>query len=464
MISIYNSLTRQKEEFKPIKTGKVGIYLCGPTVYDTAHLGHGRSAVAFDVIRRYFSYKDFDVTFVSNYTDVDDKMINRANEKNITVKELSEEIIPLYERDYRALNILPATVHPRATSYISQIIRLIERLEEKGATYELEDGIYFDISAFPEYGKLSKQNIDDLQMGARVKVNEEKKNPQDFALWKKEKPGEPSWNSPWGKGRPGWHIECSAMSMDILGETFDIHAGGADLIFPHHECEIAQSECATGKQFANYWMHNGFININKEKMSKSLGNFITLEKLLKQYPGDVIRFLYLQTHYRSPINFSQDLITQSVNTLKRLHDFVREIERIENKGTLNKQITKITTKAKKKFEKSMDDDFETPEALAALFEFIKEVNKLRKDTPLTVSDRHEILDLLKNIDSVFAVIFTQEKEELSEDLIAIIKEREEARKNKNWQKSDELRDKLKEKGILVEDTPNGTIWKKLIKI
>jgi cysteinyl-tRNA synthetase len=461
MISIYNTLNRKKEEFKPISEGKVGMYLCGPTVYDSAHLGHGRSAVAFDVIRRYFIYKNFDVNFVSNYTDIDDKMINRANEKNISVKELSEMIIPLYERDYGKLSIVPATTHPRATNYIEQIIDLIKILEKKGATYELEDGIYFNISVFPKYGKLSKQNMEELQMGSRVQVNENKKNPQDFALWKKEKPGEPSWTSPWGKGRPGWHIECSAMSMDLLGETFDIHAGGADLVFPHHECEVAQSECATNKQFANYWMHNGFININKEKMSKSLGNFITLENLLDKYPGNVIRFLYLQTHYRSPINFSEDLITQSVNTLERINDFVRKIEQIDAQGDATKELVEAIEKTREKFEKSMDDDFETPEALAAIFEFIKEINKLQERVQLTINDRNKVLSFMRGIDTVFAFIFTEKEEDLSVEILALIEDRNEARTKKDWKKSDELRDELKEKGILVEDTPKGTVWKKI---
>lgn len=461
MISIYNTLNRKKEEFKPISEGKVGMYLCGPTVYDSAHLGHGRSAVAFDVIRRYFIYKNFDVNFVSNYTDIDDKMINRANEKNISVKELSEMIIPLYERDYGKLSIVPATTHPRATNYIEQIIDLIKILEKKGATYELEDGIYFNISVFPKYGKLSKQNMEELQMGSRVQVNENKKNPQDFALWKKEKPGEPSWTSPWGKGRPGWHIECSAMSMDLLGETFDIHAGGADLVFPHHECEVAQSECATNKQFANYWMHNGFININKEKMSKSLGNFITLENLLDKYPGNVIRFLYLQTHYRSSINFSEDLITQSVNTLERINDFVRKIEQIDAQGDATKELVEAIEKTREKFEKSMDDDFETPEALAAIFEFIKEINKLQERVQLTINDRNKVLSFMRGIDTVFAFIFTEKEEDLSVEILALIEDRNEARTKKDWKKSDELRDELKEKGILVEDTPKGTVWKKI---
>ncbi len=460
MISIYNTLYRTKEVFAPIKKKKVGMYLCGPTVYDNAHLGHGRSAVAFDIIRRYFIYKGYDVHFVSNYTDIDDKMINRAFEKKIQVSELAEIVIPHYIKDYSNLNVLPATKHPKATNYIPQIIELINQLEEKGATYELEDGIYFDIKAFPSYGKLSNQNIEDLQMGARVEVNKEKKNPQDFALWKKEKPGEPSWDSPWGKGRPGWHIECSAMSMDILGETFDIHAGGADLIFPHHDCEIAQSECATNKPFAHYWMHNGFININKEKMSKSLGNFITLKDLFKEYPGSVIRFLYLQTHYRSPINFSSDLLEQSVNTLQRIHDFVRTMQNIEKSGTLHPLVKKEIDQFRTTFEDRMDDDFDTPEALAALFEFIKAIYVLNDKSPLSINDAKEILQILQSIDEVFAVIFEGNKETLSKELMELIEEREKAREEKNWEKSDKIRDMLKKKGIVVEDTPQGTVWKR----
>ncbi|MBD3156910.1 cysteine--tRNA ligase [Candidatus Peregrinibacteria bacterium] len=459
-MSIYNTLNRTKEAFAPIRKKHVGIYLCGPTVYDNAHLGHGRSAVAFDIIRRYFIYKGYKVNFISNYTDIDDKMINHAVEKKIRVSELAELVIPHYVKDYSNLNVLPATKHPRATDYVPQIIELIKQLEDQGATYELEDGIYFNIKTFPDYGKLSNQNIDDLQMGARVDVNKEKKNPQDFALWKKEKPGEPSWDSPWGKGRPGWHIECSAMSMDILGETFDIHAGGADLVFPHHDCEIAQSECATNKPFAHYWMHNGFININKEKMSKSLGNFITLKDLFKEYSGDVIRFLYLQTHYRSPINFSSDLLEQSVNTLQRIHDFVRTLENIQNPGTLHPLVQKEIDTLLATFKERMDDDFDTPEALAALFEFIKAVYVLHKRSPLTTNDAKEILGALRSIDEVFAVIFTKEKETLSDELMHLIGNREKAREEKDWETSDKIRETLKKKGVIVEDTPEGTVWKK----
>ncbi len=458
MIKLYNTLTRKKEEFIPLNKGKVNFYLCGPTVYDSAHLGHGRSAVSFDIIRKYLLYRKFDVTFVSNYTDVDDKMIKRAEEKGISVAELSEEVIPKYVEDYAELKIMPPDHTPRATDYIEEIIKLIQKLEEKEAIYELEDGIYFDIKRFPEYGKLSNQKLSDLQMGARVQVNKKKKNPQDFALWKKEKPGEPSWDSPWGKGRPGWHIECSAMSSSILGETFDIHGGGADLMFPHHECEIAQSEKAHSKPFANYWLHNGFININEEKMSKSLGNFITLRDVLDKYSGDIIRYLYLQTHYRSPINFTNDLLEQSKNSIIRLHDFVNSIKRINNEGNTHKEVVGFIEEAEKKFEKSMDDDFETPEALAAIFEFVKELNVFAKENRLTVGDKKVILDFLKKIDFVFGILLPK-KQELPKDLMKLIKEREEARASKDWAKSDEIRDMLKEKGVILEDSPGVTVWK-----
>ncbi|MFC1655290.1 cysteine--tRNA ligase [Patescibacteria group bacterium] len=458
-MKLYNTLTRQKEDLKPLNEGKVSFYLCGPTVYDSAHLGHGRSAVSFDIIRRYLIYKGFDVTFASNYTDVDDKMIKRAEEKGISVSDLSEEVIPKYVEDYGELKIMPPDHAPRATEYIAEIIKLIQKLEEKEAAYELEDGIYFDIKAFPEYGKLSNQKLEDLQMGARVAVNQDKRNPQDFALWKKEKPGEPAWESPWGKGRPGWHIECSAMSSSLLGETFDIHGGGADLMFPHHECEIAQSEKAHSKPFANYWLHNGFININEEKMSKSLGNFITLRDVLNKYSGDIIRYLYLQTHYRSPINFTDDLLEQSKNSIARLHDFVNSIKRVSDEGDAHKEVVDFIKEAEKKFEESMDDDFETPEALAAIFELVKELNVFAGKNQLTVTDKETILDFLKKVDAVFGVLLPQEQEELPDELMALIKEREEARASKDWAKSDEIRDTLKEKGVILEDLPEGTVWK-----
>lgn len=459
-MKIYNTITREKQEFEPVKDEIVNMYLCGPTVYAAPHLGHGRSAVAFDVVRRYLMLKGYSVRFASNYTDIDDKMIKNANEKNLTVKELADSVIPLYERDYASLKILPPDLQPKATEHIEAIIELIKKLENQNATYQLDDGVYFDITSFPEYGELSNQKLEELRMGARVEVNENKKNPQDFALWKKMKPGEPSWESPWGKGRPGWHVECSAMGMALLGETLDIHAGGADLIFPHHECEIAQSEKATGKPFAKYWMHNGFININEEKMSKSLGNIISLYDLIKKYGGDTIRYMYLQTHYRSPINFTDSLITQSQNSLKRIHDFTMSLERGGEEGVLSDTVKEYVREARNKFISSMDDDFETPGALAALYELIKKINIYRNETPLTQPDLKVLYDFLREIDTVFAVLFS-DKKDIEEEVKELISEREEARGNKDFSRADEIRKLLEEKGISVEDTPDGPIWKRI---
>lgn len=458
-MKIYNTLVGKKQKFEPVNQGVVNMYLCGPTVYAPAHLGHGRSSVAFDIIRRYLMFKSYKVRFASNYTDIDDKMIKNAKEKKLTVKQLAESVIPLYEKDYRNLNVLPPDYQPRATQYIDSIIELIQKLEKNNSVYELNDGIYFDISTFPEYGKLSKQKLEELQMGARVAVNEEKRNPQDFALWKKAKPEEPSWESPWGKGRPGWHIECSAMSMSLLGETLDIHAGGADLVFPHHECEVAQSEKATGKMFAKYWMHNGFININEEKMSKSLGNIISLQYLIKKHGGEIIRFLYLQTHYRSPINFTNSLISQSKNSLERIHGFVRNLECEKQNGNLNEQIKKIISASQKKFVLCMDDDFDTPGALASLYELIKNINIYQEKIPLNKADQKALIEYLHDIDDVFGVIFPK-KEVVGEEIQDLIKKREIARNKKDYLKADEIRKLLEEKGILVEDTSEGTIWKK----
>jgi cysteinyl-tRNA synthetase len=455
-MKIYNTLSRKKEEFKPLDGNKITMYLCGPTVYDAAHLGHGRSAVSFDIARRYLMYKGYEVNFVSNYTDIDDKMINRAKEKNMTVAQLAEKVIPIYEKDYGNLRILTPDHSPRATNYIEGIIEIIKKIEKKEGAYVLDDGVYFDISKFPEYGKLSHQKLEDLKMGARVEVKEEKKQHQDFALWKFEKPGEPAWDSPWGRGRPGWHIECSAMSMNILGETLDIHAGGADLTFPHHECEVAQSELATGKPFVNYWMHNGFVNINEEKMSKSLGNFLILGDLIEKYSGIIIRYFYVQSHYRSPINFPYEILTHAKNGLQRLHDFVRKIQSIKKDGDLNNEVEEAIKESVEKFESSMDDDFETSEGMAAIYEFVKKINKIEN---LTNADKEKILEFLQKIDTVFAFIIPEE-ESIDEDIENLIKERDQARENKDWARSDEIRDKLLKKGIILEDSPEGTKWKK----
>lgn len=457
MLTVHNSLSKKKEVFKPQNDQKVTMYVCGPTVYDVGHLGHGRAAVSFDIIRRYLIWKGFDVNFVSNVTDIDDKMINRAREEGITVKELADRITPEYERDFSALGIMAPTERPKATEYVSEMIEIIRKLEEKGATYVTSDGVYFDVTKFPEYGKLSGQKLDALEAGARVEMNKEKRGISDFVLWKFEKPGEPAWDSPWGRGRPGWHIECSAMSSKLLGETIDIHGGGADLMFPHHECEIAQSELANGKPFARYFLHNGFINVNAEKMSKSLGNFVTLKKIFEMYSPRVVRLLYLQTHYRSPINFDDTLLQQAKNTLERYDTFLRRLKNYPAKSGKS-VLSSVLDAARKKFEESMDDDFETTAALASAFELMREANTLMDLGKLIASDVKEIFDFFKNIDAVFSIM--PEEENIPEEILNLIQKREEARKNKDFATSDLLRNQLLQNGIEVEDTPHGTLWKR----
>ncbi len=449
-LKIKNTLSGKKEVFEPIEPGKVSMYVCGPTVYDYGHLGHGRSAVCFDVVRKYLIYKGFSVRFVSNYTDIDDKMINRAREDGITVPELADKIIPTYKEDYSALGVMPSDASPRATEYISGMIELLEKMEKAGVIYVIDgDGVYFDISLAPTYGKLSGQKLEDLKVGARVAENTGKKNPYDFCVWKFKKEGEPSWPSPWGEGRPGWHLECSVMSWKLLGEKFDIHGGGADLQFPHHECEIAQSESVFGQgAFAKYWIHNGFITINKEKMSKSLGNFFTIRDVLKKYSGQVIRFMFLQKHYSSPIEFSDELLEQSKAGLARVQDFVRNLK--ASNGVKDFDASFYSNQ----FEEFMDNDFDTSGALSVLFDLIKDVgfnSEYKKD---------DVLALLEKLDSVLGIIFAEEAS-VDSEVEALIKEREGARKTKNFKRSDEIRDLLKEKGIILEDGPNGTIWKKV---
>lgn len=455
---LYNTLTRKKEKFVPLEKNKIKIYLCGPTVYDISHLGHARSATAFDIIRKYFIYKGYKVKFVSNYTDIDDKMINRANELNIEVKELAEKIIPEYEKDYDALGIKTPDFQPKATEYIPQIIKMVEGLLEKGFAYKTNDGIYFDISRFSEYGKLSNQNLEELKSGVRIEIDKNKKHQHDFALWKKSKTGEPTWKSPFGKGRPGWHIECSAMNLAILGETIDIHAGGADLIFPHHEDEIAQSEAYTGKPFARYWLHNGFIKIKNEKMSKSLGNFFTIQDVLKKYAPKVVRYLLISTHYHSPINFTYKLLDQAKESLQRIHDFAINLKNYSSSKKSNSQIKQLIEKTKKKFEKSMDNDFEVPQALGAIFEMIKKVNLAMKKDNLSTTDARNILKLLKDLNQILGVLLPEEKK-LPQKIEKSIQEREKARKEKNFKKADKIRNELQKKGIELEDTKEGTIWK-----
>ncbi len=461
-MKIFNSLSNRKEDFVPLVAGKVGMYVCGPTVYDNGHLGHGRSAVSFDVIRKYLIYKGFEVKFVTNFTDIDDKMINRAEIMKLSVKELAEKIMPEYDKDYSELGVMKGDFQPKATEYIDHIVNLIQALEQNNCTYGISDGIYFDVTRFEGYGKLSKQNLDDLRSGARVELNREKRNPQDFVLWKFAKPGEPKWESPWGEGRPGWHIECSAMSWKLLGESFDIHGGGADLMFPHHECEIAQSESAFNVPFVKYWLHNGFIRIDNEKMSKSLNNFFTLKDIFKEYDPKAVRYLFLQTHYRSPIDFSKNLLEQAQNSLRRIHDMIGRLKRMGNFGESHDEAAFDTYLAKMKsdFEMAMDDDFETPRALAVCFDLIKEINRRIDSGDMSDESRIAVLKLIKEFDAVLGIFSEKDKGLIEDEIMGLIEERNWARKSKDFDKSDSIRDLLLSKGIVLEDTPDGTIWKK----
>jgi len=461
-MQIYNSMTRKKEEFRPIHEGKVGIYACGPTVYNYFHIGNARPFITFDVLRRQLEREGYQVTFVQNFTDIDDKMIRRANEEGITVKELAERFIAEYYTDAKALGIRPATVHPKATEHISEIISLISRLIENGHAYATASGdVYYRVSAFPGYGKLSGQRAEDREIGAseRLNVETDKESPEDFALWKAQKPGEPAWDSPWGKGRPGWHIECSAMSMKYLGETFDIHCGGKDLLFPHHENEIAQSEGATGKKYVNYWMHNGFINVDNQKMSKSLNNFFTVRDIAKEYDLEAVRLFMLSAHYRSPINFSRDQIEAANASLNRLYtarDSIRfQIEHGEDRP-MNPEETAFTERLKnyeKRFDAAMDDDMNTADALGAIFELVKDANV----TLVQGTSREAAKAALKSLEAVCDVlgIVSRKQESLPDEIAALVNERAEARKNKDWARSDELREKIIQAGYILEDTKQG---------
>ncbi len=456
---IYNSMTRKKEEFKPIHEGKVGIYACGPTVYNYFHIGNARPFIVFDVLRRYFEYKGYEVTFVQNFTDIDDKMIRRANEENTTVAAIAERYIAEYFVDAKALGIRPATVHPRATEHMPQIIGMIQTLVDKGLAYESNGDVYYRVRAFENYGCLCGQKLEDLASGARVSVDEQKEDPLDFALWKAQKPGEPAWESPWGMGRPGWHIECSAMSTTYLGETFDIHAGGKDLLFPHHENEIAQTSGATGKPYVNYWMHNGFLNIDGEKMSKSLGNFFTVRDIAKQYDLEVVRMFILSAHYRSPLNFDKEMIAMAKSSLERLYtarDQILFLESVAKDREMNEAETAFVAfadQAQNRFVAAMDDDMNTADALGAIFELVREVNKL----PTTDVSRQAVAygkDKLLGMTDVLGLLMKKE-DGLPADVQALVDERAQARKEKNWKRSDELRDQIKAMGYILEDTAAG---------
>ena len=459
-MQIYNSQTRKKEEFVPLVPGKVSIYACGPTVYNYFHVGNARPFIVFDVLRRYLEHRGYEVTFVQNFTDIDDKMIKRAQEEGITVKELGDRFIREYYQDAGALGIRKATVHPRATEHIGEIIRLVKTLQNKGYAYEVNGDVYFDVKKDTGYGKLSGQNMDDLEAGARIDVDDGKRNPADFALWKAQKPGEPAWDSPWGKGRPGWHIECSAMSMKYLGETFDIHCGGKDLLFPHHENEVAQSECATGKPFARYWMHNGFINIDNEKMSKSAGNFFTVRDILKEYEPEDVRLFMLSAQYRSPINFSREMIAQAHASLQRLYtardnlSFLLKNAKEQPLTETEEAFLRRVQGAAERFDAAMDDDLNTADALGALFEIVKDANVTLNENSARAAVE-KALSTLSELSGVLGLLSRKTEEGLPEEIQRLADERAQARKEKNWKKSDELRDALKAAGYTVEDTPQG---------
>lgn len=453
-MKLYNSMTRQKEEFVPIKEGEVKMYSCGPTVYNYFHIGNARPFIIFDTLRRYFEYIGYKVDFVQNFTDIDDKMINNANEQGITVKQLAEKFIGEYFTDAKGLNIKKATVHPCATENIDAIIDMVKKLVDNGYAYEVNGDVYFSTKKFKEYGKLSHQPLDDLEAGARISVDERKKDPMDFAVWKSQKPGEPAWESPWGPGRPGWHIECSAMVNKYLGETIDIHSGGKDLIFPHHENEIAQSEAATGKPFAHYWLHNGYINIDGTKMSKSKGNFFTVRDIAKEFDYEVIRFFMLSAHYRNPINFSHDLMEQSKNALDRLYNCLETMSFKMNGAKSEKFDGAEKIEAyKQRFKDAMEDDINTADAISVLFEIVKDIN-MRMDEA-SKEELEAYTALLKELGGVLGILENDKKEEIPEEIRKLVDERTQARKNKDFARSDEIRDILLEKGVTLKDTRDG---------
>ncbi|MDF2544520.1 MAG: cysS [Herbinix sp.] len=466
-MKIYNTLTKMKEEFIPIEEGKVRMYVCGPTVYNYIHIGNARPTIVFDTVRRYFEYKGYTVNYVSNFTDVDDKIIKKANEEGVSATDISERYIKEFRTDMNALNVKEATVHPKATEEIDGMIEMINALIKKGYAYEKNGTVYFRTRNFKEYGKLSKKNLDDLEAGIRIAVSEEKEDSMDFVLWKPKKEGEPYWTAPWSNGRPGWHIECSVMSRKYLGEQIDIHAGGEDLVFPHHENEIAQSEAANGKEFAKYWMHNAFLNIDNKKMSKSEGNFFTVREIGEEYSLSVLRFFMLNAHYRSPINFSRDLMESAKNALNRILTAVGQLEHLLKQGNLTKeaiseQETAILGEAdalKVKFEQSMEDDFNTADAIAAIFELVKlaNTNSNNESSEAFVTELHSLIVKLCDI---LGIITAKEEELLDSDIEQLIVDRQNARKSKDFAKADEIRNLLLEKGILLEDTREGVRWKR----
>ena len=462
-MKVYNTLTRKKEEFKPMNKDDVKIYVCGPTVYNLFHIGNARPFVVFDTFRRYLEYRGNKVSFVQNFTDVDDKIINRAREEGISPEEVGEKYIKEYYKDAASLNVRPATVHPRVSENIKEIIDFVKGLVEKGYAYEINGDVYYSTRKFQEYGKLSKQNIEELESGSRVQVDDKKKDPLDFALWKARKTeDEWAWESPWGLGRPGWHIECSVMSRKFLGDTLDLHAGGQDLTFPHHENEIAQSEAFTGKKYSNYWMHNGYITINHEKMSKSKGNFFTVRDILKEYDGEIVRFFLLSGQYRNPINFSKELMEQARNSLGRIQNAKNNLMFLVENGSdeiteTEKKVIEDIKQYREKFILAMDDDLNTADAISSIFELIKEINTYSKDGSSKEFAKNALKLMLElcNVLGLLEESTDSPKEDEDAEIKALVEERQAARKAKDFARSDEIRDELKARGITLEDTPQG---------
>lgn len=460
-MKIFNTMSRTKEEFVPVDENEVKIYACGPTVYNFIHIGNARPLCVFDVLRRYMEYRGYNVKFVQNFTDVDDKIIKRANEEGITFEEVSEKYIKEFWTDAHGLNFKDATVHPKATENIDEIIEIIKSLEEKGYAYAVNGDVYFRTLKFKEYGKLSHQPIDDLQSGARIAVGDIKEDPLDFALWKGAKEGEPYWESPWGKGRPGWHIECSAMNRRYLGKTIDIHCGGQDLIFPHHENEIAQSECANGCTFSKYWMHNGYINVDNVKMSKSLGNFKTVREIAEVYGYEVIRYFLISSHYRSPINYNLEIIEQCKSALDRLYTCRESLDfAIKNANDMedDTELVNLLNSRREQFIAAMDDDLNTADGVAAVFDLVKDINTKILDKAVSKNVCEIAAKVFDELCDVLGILYNRKSNDLDSEIEALIAKRQEARANKDWATADKIRDDLKARGIILKDTPQGVTW------
>ena len=464
-MKIYNTLTRKKEEFVPLEPGKVKLYACGPTVYNYIHIGNARPICVFDTLRRYLEYRGYQVTFVQNFTDIDDKLIKKANEEGTTVKEVAERFIKEYQIDAKGLGVRPATIHPKATENVDMIQETIQELVNNGYAYAKDGDVYFRSKKFKEYGKLSHQPLEELDAGNRIDVTDSKEDPLDFVLWKAAKPGEPAWESPWGMGRPGWHIECTAMIRRYLGDTIDIHCGGQDLIFPHHENEIAQAECCTGKEYVRYWMHNGYINVDNKKMSKSLGNFFTTREVAEKYGYEPIKYMMIQAHYRSPINYSYDIVEQCIASLDRLYtsrnnlDFALENNSLDQPQGDEDAFRRQVDARKEQFDQAMDDDLNTADALAAVFELVRDINTYIQE-PHSKASLEYAAQVFDTLTDVLGILYNRKKETLDEEIEALIEKRQQARKARDFKTADAIRDELKAKGILLEDTPQGVKWRR----